>query len=194
MVDIPAQWVAAGHGVPDVCARHGEPAVRRQRVQLISRAPGWALPLIVFGLLIYALVVFAVRKSVVAPAWPFCAQCLDARRRRRRTGLVLLGMAALSTLGAVVLIGPLHNDAGGSGFLLALLLILAAVIVFGTGSWAYTSRARVSQDGYSVQVKGCAAFDRMALEVQQAVWHHQQAAFATPSGGSWPGSGSRHGN
>jgi hypothetical protein len=178
MVDIPAQWVAAGQGVPDVCARHGQLAVQRRPVRLISRPPVWALPLIVFGVLVYALVALAVRKTVIAPAWPFCAQCLGARRRQRRIGLVLLGLTTLSALGAIVLVGPLHNDAGGLGFLLALLLMLAAIFVFGSNNWVLASRARVSRDGNSVQVKGCAAFDHAALDVQRAVWARQQAAFA----------------
>lgn len=178
MVDIPARWVAEGHGVPDVCARHGQPAVRRQRVRLISRAPGWALPLIVLGLMIYVLVVYSMRRQVIAPAWPFCARCVDTRRRRRRAVMVLLGMTALSALGGVVLVGPLHVDAGGSAFLLALLLLLAAVIVNSTGTWVRASRAWVSQDGMSVQVKGCAAFDHMTLEIQRAaVWAQQQAEY-----------------
>ncbi|OLE25584.1 MAG: hypothetical protein AUG44_15615 [Actinobacteria bacterium 13_1_20CM_3_71_11] len=174
MVNIPAQWVAAGYGVPDICARHGLPATRRLRLRLISRPPGWALPLLIIGVVIYWIVVAALRQTVIAPAWPFCHECEQARKGLRRVGLTLVGLMLLSFVGGIVVIGPLHNEAGGPAFLLGLLLALAAIIVYGRANWVVASRARVSGDGQWVPVDGCAGFDAAAQAIQQAAYAAQQ--------------------
>src|SRR2546430_7500914 len=98
MVQIPAQWVSAGQGVPDLCVKHGLPSTQRRRLRLISKPPGWALPLIVFGAIIYVIIVTAVRKTVIAPAWPFCDEC---KRQRSRFLLIGLGLLILSVVGFI---------------------------------------------------------------------------------------------
>ena len=80
----------------------------------------------------------------------------------------------LSFIGGVVLVGPLHNEAGAPMFLLGLLLGLAAIIVYGRANWVVASRARVSGDGQWVPVAGCAQFDAAAQAIQQAAYAAQQ--------------------
>jgi hypothetical protein len=48
---------AAGQGVPDVCVRHGEPAVEHRKVRIFSRAPAWSYLLIFAGVLVFVIVV-----------------------------------------------------------------------------------------------------------------------------------------
>src|SRR5262249_37873116 len=102
---IPAGWVEAGYGVPDVCARHGEPAAERPGLGIISRPPQWSYILILLGFLIFLIVVLAMRRKVTAPAWPFCAQCVQRRKRFLLVGwpLFLIGVAAL--IGSLFLSG-----------------------------------------------------------------------------------------
>jgi hypothetical protein len=90
-VAMPAPLVAAGAGLPRVCARHGEPATRHRRVVFRSATPWWAYLLLPFGLLPYAIVAMVVQKQVKAPAWPFCGRCgrLTARR-------IVAGMAGVA--------------------------------------------------------------------------------------------------
>jgi hypothetical protein len=167
-VQIPAQWVSAGQGLPDVCVRHGLPATERRRIRLISRAPGWAIPLILFGAVIYLIVVMAMRKIVIAPAWPFCGQCQQDRARLQRIGLVLLGVGVLGLIGSIAALGPLHADIGGLGILLSIFLLLAVLVVLGQSSWVRATRAQVSGDGQWVQVNACEEFTHAALALQNS--------------------------
>src|SRR5262249_52373330 len=103
---IPANWVGAGDGVPRGCSRHCQPAAKVARTRLQSRPPGWAYVLLIFGALPYIIAVSVTRKTVVAPAWPFCAQCNTLRVRRLIIGLVVLvGGLALPFVGSAVASG-----------------------------------------------------------------------------------------
>jgi hypothetical protein len=100
---IPANRVGAGQGLPPVCSRHGEPAVEFVRTRLQSRPPGWAYALLLLGALPYIIAVNATRKVVVAPFWPFCAQCKTFRVRRLIIGLLVMaaGVCLIFIGGAV---------------------------------------------------------------------------------------------
>jgi len=119
--------------------------------------------------------VAAVRKTVIAPAWPFCHECERSRQRLRRAGLIVLGLMALSFIAGIVQLGPPHNYASAAAIMLAVLLGLAAIIVYGRANWVIASRARVSGDGQWVPVAGCAEFEQAALGIQQSA--AQQAAY-----------------
>ena len=75
-----ADWVLAGYGVPQVCARHGQPAAG-VKTQFRSRTPGWAYALLALGVVPYLVAFYATRKTIFAPSWPFCAQCKALRTR-----------------------------------------------------------------------------------------------------------------
>src|SRR4051812_38274526 len=90
MTNVPAPWITASGWSPSVCARHGRPPQSRTTVRFISKAPGWAFPLILLGAIVYLIVLSIVRKTVVASNWPYCEQCRALRRQRLLTGLGLL--------------------------------------------------------------------------------------------------------
>ena len=62
-------WVAAGQGLPDVCAAHGNPVVIRKQTRIESTPPGWVWVLLPFGLLIFFIVRAVLRKAIIAPNW-----------------------------------------------------------------------------------------------------------------------------
>jgi hypothetical protein len=165
MVQIPAQWVSAGHGVPDLCVKHGLPPTQRRKLRLISKPPGWALPLVVFGAIIYLIVVMAVRKTVVAPAWPFCDECKQQRSRSLLIGGGLLVLSVVVFIGSAGVIDS-NSGVGGLGMMLSFVLFLVAVILMARANWVNTSRAIVSRDGQWVEVNAGEPFTRAALALQ----------------------------
>jgi hypothetical protein len=155
---IPAGWAAAGYGVPDVCARHGEPAVQRRKVSFSTRPPGWSYVLILVGVLLFVIVAVAMRKTVVAPAWPFCARCTELRSRRLKTGLGLLGAAVVVLIGSIAAAAVVTSDdtVGATilivGDLLFLAGLVAGLIVVGQSSWRAVATGVLSPDGLWVGV------------------------------------------
>jgi hypothetical protein len=149
---IPANWVAAGYGVPDVCSRHGEPALDRKRVRFISRPPQWSYVLIVFGALIFVIVAAAMRKTVWAPAWPFCARCREYRKRMAGIGLGIVGLSVVMFVGSIA-IGSANSDSdtAGSlaafGVLLAIVAFIAGLAVAVRAASPAVAGGQVSQDG-----------------------------------------------
>jgi hypothetical protein len=150
---IPAGWAAAGYGLPDVCVRHGEPAVERRKVSFSSRPPAWSYFLILVGVLLFVIVALAMRKTVVAPAWPFCARCKELRSRRLKTGLGLLGAAVAALIGSTVVAATVPGDdtVGATiliaGYLLFLAGLVAGLIVVEQSSWRAVATAVLSPDG-----------------------------------------------
>ena len=162
---IPAAWVAAGRGVPDLCGRHGEPAVEHRKVSMFSRPPAWSYVLILGGVLLFVIVALALRKTVVAPRWPFCTRCLDLRSRRRKTGLALLG-GALAVLVAsfATAIATTNANVGatvlGIGNLLFLAGLIAGLVVLTQSAWRAVAAAVVSGDGLWVSVPATVPLSR----------------------------------
>ncbi|MET7400289.1 hypothetical protein ABZS66_43065 [Dactylosporangium sp. NPDC005572] len=147
MVTIPAGQVAAGH-LPPVCARHGEQATATKKVNLISKPPAWAAVLIIAGVLPYLIVVMALRKTVKAPAWPWCAKCTGQRTRNLLIGL---GLIVLSLI-LLVVFAAAQSDAAALGMLLAFIAFLAGIIVATRSSTQAISGAFVSKDGNLVEI------------------------------------------
>lgn len=150
---LPANWVAAGYGVPQVCSRHGEPAVR-EPVGLQSRPPGWSYGLLLLGALPFLIVLLATRKTVAAPSWPFCARCKALRIRLLVIGpLAAVGGCAVTVVGAGVAGGH------GQGRVIGAPLIVLGVLVMVTGVVGAVlsgsgplARAQVTRDGAWVEV------------------------------------------
>ncbi|GGM62978.1 hypothetical protein ACFFX1_42610 [Dactylosporangium sucinum] len=147
MVTIPAGQVAAGH-LPPVCARHGEQATAMKKVNLFSKPPAWAAVLIIAGVLPYLIVVMALRKTVKAPAWPWCAKCTAQRTRNLLIGLGLIVLAFV----LIVVFASAQSDAAALGLLLAFVAFLAGIIVATRSSTQAVTGAFVSKDGNLVEV------------------------------------------
>jgi hypothetical protein len=177
MTSLPANWVNVGYGVPNVCARHGEPAVRRAKTQFVSKPPSWALPLVVFGGIVYFIVVMAVRKTITVQTWPFCERCRGLKLR-----LLLGGLGAL-LVGIVLLIiasGLMADDAfAGIGALLILaplVLVLAGVVMMARSNRTVIAGGVVTNDGLFIEL--AKADSRFAAEIEAAsVYAEQQARY-----------------
>ena len=188
LVEIPAQRVSAGHGVPGICARHGLRATERHRLRLASRPPvwtillalpgiafaifyplqlvsrptGWMVLLVLVGLAFYPIVVLALRKTVIAPAWPFCDECRADRAAVRTIGSVVLGAGVVGFVVSVIAAGPLDLGLGWWGMFLSIFVLLGALVTFTRTRLPVVARAQVSADGRWVQVSACELFARAA--------------------------------
>lgn len=148
-VVLPAQWVFAGYAVPQVCARHGEPAAG-VKTRFRSRTPGWAYALLALGVVPYLIAVAATRTTIVAPSWPFCAQCKALRTRNLILGLsgIVVGIALFCAMGAVA--GADFAAARALAYLLvmlALAALIAGVVVTGRAAPGALAQAWVREDG-----------------------------------------------
>jgi hypothetical protein len=144
-VDIPASLVSGGGGgLPQLCARHGEPAIQHRRVLFRSHPPRWTYLLILCGLLPFAIAASALQKRVKAAAWPFCARCARLRTSRLLIGtaMVVVAVLAVGVLAAVV---P-EGSAYGPPIVLAFLVLLVA----GLGIAAKAGRNAIAS-GYLAQ-------------------------------------------
>jgi hypothetical protein len=124
--------------------------VLTRRVRLYSTTPWWVWLLIPVSLLIALVVSLVLRKSVDAWAWPFCAHCVEQRKRM---------LSATAGSGAGMVLGVALAIVSGSGlWLLLTCLGLVAVVVFsGRAGWGTISGARVTRDGAAVEVRSPAA-------------------------------------
>ena len=164
-VRIPAQFVATGRGLPTVCTRHGEPAVERRRVTFISRNPGWSYVLLLAGVIVFVIVASAIRKTVVAAAWPFCARCTEERKRGLSIGLGVMAAGVV----AIALIAVLPDDTGVLAVFLGALLLLIGYIVAARGGWTMRANGHVADRGQTVQFdRAHEAFAAQAAAAQQA--------------------------
>lgn len=176
-VRIPAHFVSSGWGTPTVCAKHGEAAVERKKVRFISPPPGWSYVLVLAGVIVFLIVVLALRKTVEARDWPFCEHC----RQDRKKGLIIgLSIAAAGVVGLVVAFS-IPGDEGAIIALLSILALLAGYIVsLRVGSRVMLAGGRVIDGGQTVQIrKAHEAFAAQAAAAQQAAAQHhaaQQAA------------------
>jgi hypothetical protein len=154
-VVLPANWVFAGYGVPPVCTRHGEPAVRGVRTRLQSRAPGWVYALLLLGCLPYLIAVHATRRTVLAQAWPFCARCAALRLRLQVIGALGVGGAIVlfyGSLAATIAAGDESSSLSGVLFVLAILSAIAGLAVLARSGWGVLARAHATEDGAWVEV------------------------------------------
>jgi hypothetical protein len=156
-VDIPAEWLAQEPQLPDRCAAHGLPAVRRvtfavrSNPKIGSRAkvfqPGYTS---LNRAEEYAKQVKIVKMS----GWPLCAKCV--RRRTVRlilTGLLFFGGLLAMIAGFVVAAvdeGP--NKAPIVPILLGLAAILVSPLPFRSASLPKLAHAEVTPEGSAVRV------------------------------------------
>lgn len=152
---LPAAMVTSGAGIPAVCSRHGDPAVRGRRVQFISRPPGWSYVLLLAGALPFVLVTMVLRKTLVAPRWPYCYRC-NNRIRFSRLGALVLILAAIATIAATITLGPDHPGVGPWGVLLFVLLFIASLFVLIYSDPTRVARAEVTRDGYALRLRDVA--------------------------------------
>jgi hypothetical protein len=150
---IPAVLVASGYGVPEVCSRHGEVALDRRRTRFISRPPQWSYVLVLAGLVVWLVVVVALRKTVVAAAWPFCARCRALRTRLLTIGLATVAVGIVAVVGSIALTASDPSghsaaaQAGPFGLLVGLVVLLVGAAVAGRGGTPAIANAFVSGDG-----------------------------------------------
>lgn len=150
VITLPAAQVAAGAGhLPPVCPRHGEPATEHRSLKLISKPPAWAAIFILGGGILYLIIVLAVRKSVKAPAWPWCATCTAQRKKLLSIGLPLLGLGVLLFIGGIAM----NSAEGGLLAFVGLIVLLAGTIVAARGGAVPMTGALVSGDGQYVEIK-----------------------------------------
>lgn len=182
---LPAGWVAAGYGIPDVCARHGELPVQQRKLQIISRPPPWSYVLILLGAIIFLIVVLVTRKTVKAPHWPFCARCKQQRGRLLAIGLTVIGLAAVAVVGAIALIGSVGSDSAAPGLVLlgAFVLLLAGIVVAARSAPVAVAGAQVSRDGAWILVERAHPhFAHRAAVLQHQAAQHQAAQHQQPYG------------
>ncbi len=173
-VYVPANFVAAGWGIPTVCARHGEPAVERTKVRFVSHTSRW---LILIGVIVYVVVMAVTRKTVVSPAWPFCARCKKEEVTRTLIGWASLIAGVLLWFASVQLLSrPAHV-----GALVGVVLLVGGVIVAGSGTRPSIAGGVVTDDGRAVRfTRAHENFASQAVAAQQAAAQHYAAQAGYP--------------
>jgi hypothetical protein len=175
MTNVPSAWLATW--APSVCSRHGEPATVRLKTRFISRAPGWALPLIIFGGIVYLIVVSAVRKTVWAQNWGYCPACISLKNKRLYIGLGVLAVGAvLFVLGIAVLGNDDESALGPLTFLVGMVLFIVGLVVSALSGRTAIAGGMASMDGVWVQFRQPA--QRFVAEVDQALAVAKQAQAA----------------
>lgn len=174
---LPTSWADAGYGTPSCCARHGNPASVTKKLRLTSPPPVWSYPLVAFGVILFVIVVTAVRKTANVPAWPFCVECLALRKKRLVTGVGLLALAAV--LFVLPLMFTSGEEAGGPLMFfwpVAFVAAFAGLLFAARGGWALLSGAVVSRDGQWVVVAKSHPNFTGEVNANLAVASQQQAA------------------
>ncbi|MET7424449.1 hypothetical protein [Dactylosporangium sp. NPDC005555] len=162
VITLPSAQVAAGVGhLPPVCPRHGDPAVEQRAIKLVSKPPAWAAIFILGGGILYLIVALAVRKTVKAPAWPWCATCGAQRKKLLAIGLPVLAAGLLLLVGAVAM----NSDASAVLALLGIVVLLVGTIVAARGGVLPVTGAVVSGDGRYVEIKN--GSDRFLMALHQ---------------------------
>jgi hypothetical protein len=133
-----------------------------------SRPAPWAYLLIVVSFLIYAIVVWATGKTVVARGWPFCTRCRIIRVLRLLAGLAVFAAGIVAILIAQPPTSTYTELSLTDGLTLVtgLVLFLAGIIAVTRSGWASVARATVTRDGIWVSVRGAhPEFDARVLAV-----------------------------
>jgi hypothetical protein len=161
-VDIPVEWLAQEPPLPDRCAAHGLPAVRRvtfavrSNPKIGSRAkvfqPGYTS---LNRAEEYAKQV----KIVKVSGWPLCAKCA----RRRTLGLTLAGLLFFGGLVAMIagFVVAAVDDGPNKAPMIPILVGFAAILLsplpFRSASLPKIAQAEVTADGTSIHVAGPSA-------------------------------------
>lgn len=180
-VEIPAWLVASGTGIPPVCSRHGRESSRTVRCRFVSRAPRWALLLILLSIWPYILVALATRKTVQAPYWPLCSECDRRRRKWLFVGIGMIVAAVVLLVYALVLMSSTTTFVDDYGYpsadpgpaaglgvlpLLVMLIVLGVgIVVAGLSRVSAVAGGVVSRDGMYVEFRS--AHPRFAQHVTE---------------------------
>ncbi|GAA2913297.1 hypothetical protein Acy02nite_90590 [Actinoplanes cyaneus] len=161
-VYVPANFVAAGWGTPTVCARHGEAAVERAKIRFVSDTSRW---LILLGVIVYVVVMAVTRKTVVSPAWPFCARCKREEVTKTLTGWASLIVGLLLWFASVQLL----SKPAPIGALVGVVLFVGGALVAGSGTRPSIAGGVVTNDGQAVRfARAHENFASQAVAAQQA--------------------------
>jgi hypothetical protein len=156
---VPANFVSAGWGTPTVCARHGEPAVETKKTQFTSQRSRW---LFLLGAIVY----YATRKTVTAPAWPFCVRCTKEHTTKTAAGSAGFIVGILIWVGSTQL---LPTDAAPIGTLVGIVLFIGGAFTIGRGGRPAIAGGSVTSDGHAVRfAKAHEAFAVQAAAARQA--------------------------
>jgi hypothetical protein len=182
-IAIPASLVQNGTGIPQVCAKHGEPVVLHKTVKFLSKPPVWSYFLIIFGAIPFLIVTLLLRKEVQAQAWPFCEQCVKQRKNRLAIGIPLIVLLPLT----FVLAGSL-GDSGGVLVLVGFVAAITGFILVARNTYRALPWGFATRDGSAVEFPKAhpsfvaAAQAAYAQAAQQyAAWQAgQQAGYHAP--------------
>jgi len=131
-LEMPVQWVVQGYGVPTVCVRHGRPEARRDKVDIVSQAPGWTYALILFGWFPFWAARAVTKRTIQAKAWPFCGRCI-----RQRWIAVAATSLVIAAGGVAAFAGLTYIDSGEPwAFWAAVGGIALAIVGLATTRWA----------------------------------------------------------
>jgi hypothetical protein len=175
-VAIPAPLVAAGAGLPRVCARHGEPATRHRRVLFRSATPWWVYLLLPLGLLPFAIVAVVLQKQVKTPQWPFCPRCGRLRGRRAVAGL---GFCMLAVAAVVALAGVVPAEYAIAAVLVFVALLVAGIGLVAQAGPAWIARGTTARDGATVEFRHAHPAFADQVEGVRQQWARQQQYWET---------------
>jgi len=172
MVTLPAHWAQAGYGVPKLCARHGQPEVKRAKVTFVSQRPGWVYVLLLLGILPFFLATLILQRRVTVNGWPFCRLCESLRRQRLAIGI------GLTTAGVAGWVANAYLGPNSGLTLFTFVLIVVGIIEWASAPRAVIGNTHVGKDGTALDVRAHQAF---ASYVQAATAHAAQQAEAQPA-------------
>lgn len=188
-VNVPVAWASTEENtLPEVCARHGDPAEETQHVEFGGMSPGWlaiagvaalaaailigvVVTPVLAGVPVLALVVvFGKTRARTRLAWPYCARCVALHDqvtvlRRVVAAFLLLGVfAAVQRIRTYGVDGTTTSMMVGLSVGLLILLLVAAAF-----SWPQLAGAKLSRDRLSLRVNAHPRFaaavrDRLAAE------------------------------
>jgi hypothetical protein len=156
-VDIPVDWLATQPQLPDRCARHGLPAVKRVDFAVKSRpkvSPKSKVLLPGYTSLNRADEYLKQLTITKVEGWPMCARCV----RERTVGLVLAGVLFFGGLVAMVAAFVAGAVMTGTRPLLAvpilagLALVLVSPLALRHGSLPWLTQTQTTDDGTAVRV------------------------------------------
>jgi hypothetical protein len=158
MIEIPVEFLAAGASLPDVCTRHGSPAVQRADFVIKSRpdlgSPG-KLAIPGYTVLNRAEDYARKVKSIEVRGWPLCRRCVRRRAGgRTAAGVLFFGGTAAMVIAAIAALtiadgNRLLSIPFMAGFVTAVLL---APWMFAWAGLALITRAQATADGTAVRV------------------------------------------
>lgn len=156
-VDIPADWLAQNPSLPDRCAAHGLPAVRRVTFAVRSNpkiSPRKKAFLPGYTSLNRAEEYARQVQIAKVSGWPLCSRCV----RQRRVGLVAAGVLFFGGLLAMIggFVAGAVDDGSNPGLLVPILTGFAAMLLspipLSRASLMKITRTQLTPDGTALRV------------------------------------------